>query len=142
MLDIKLIREQPVQVKEGIRKKGEDDTKVDDALDADEQRRDLLQKSEALKSRKNTVSAEVARRKAKSEDASALIAEMKQVAETIKSLDDALNVVEEKLRSILLQIPNIPHSSVPIGATPGENRTVATWGNPPVIDFAPKPTGS
>jgi len=139
MLDIKFVREQPDKVKEGVRKKGEDTSRVDETIALDEQRRELLQKSEALKSRKNTVSAEVARMKSKGEDASGLIAEMKIVADSIKSLDDTLKTVEEKLNSALLLIPNIPHPSVPVGRTPAENKVVATWGDEPVIDFTPRP---
>jgi seryl-tRNA synthetase len=139
MLDIKFVREHPDRVKEGVKKKGEDPSRVDAILTLDEQRRTFLQKSEALKSRKNTVSAEVARMKSKGEDASAVIAEMKIVADNIKSLDDTLKTVEEKLHSALLLVPNIPHPSVPVGKTPGENQVVATWGDEPVIDFTAKP---
>lgn len=139
MLDIKFVREHPDRVKEGVKKKGEDPSRVDAILTLDEQRREYLQKSEALKSRKNTVSAEVARMKSKGEDASAVIAKMKIVADNIKSLDDTLKTVEEKLHSALLLVPNIPHPSVPVGKTPAENQVVATWGDEPVIDFTPKP---
>jgi seryl-tRNA synthetase len=139
MLDIKLIREHPDQVKEGVTKKGEDPTRVDEILHLDGQRRELIQKSEALKNRKNTVSSEVARMKSKGEDASTVIAEMKAVAESIKSLDEELRTVDEHLRASLLLVPNIPHESVPVGKTPAENQVVATWGEEPTIDFKPKP---
>ncbi|HCV42982.1 MAG TPA: serine--tRNA ligase, partial [Bacteroidetes bacterium] len=117
MLDIRFIREQPDAVKTGIQRKGEDPARVDEILKLDEQRRQLLQKSEALKSRKNTVSAEVARMKSKGEDASAVIAEMKTVADNIKALDDELKGIEEKLHAALLLIPNIPHPTVTVGRT-------------------------
>jgi len=139
MLDIRFIREQPDAVKTGIQRKGEDPARVDEILRLDEQRRQLLQKSEALKSRKNTVSAEVARMKSKGEDASAVIAEMKTVADNIKVLDDELKGIEEKLHAALLLIPNIPHPTVPVGRTPAENQVVSTWGEEQVIDFKPKP---
>jgi seryl-tRNA synthetase len=139
MLDIRLIREKTEFVKEGISKKGEDATKVDDALALDEKRRHLLQQTEQLKAKKNSVSAEVAKKKSKGEDASAVFEEMRKVADKIKSLDDELAAVESDLRNVLLSIPNIPHTSVPLGKTPAENAVVATWGEPPVIDFPPKP---
>ena len=139
MLDIRMIREHPDTVKAGVQKKGEDPARVDEILKFDEQRRHLLQKSEALKSRKNTVSGDVARMKSKGEDASAVIAEMKAVAESIKSLDEELKTVDERLHSALLLVPNIPHPTVPAGKTPAENQVVATWGEVPVIDFTPKP---
>jgi seryl-tRNA synthetase len=139
MLDIKLIREHTSLVKEGIRKKGEDDARVDDALRLDEQRRSLIQKSETLKSRKNTVSVAVAKMKSKGQDAGSLIADMKSVADEIKLLDDELKKGEENLHAVLLQIPNIPHPSVPVGTSPAQNQVIATWGEPPVIDFPAKP---
>ncbi|MBI5472008.1 MAG: serine--tRNA ligase, partial [Ignavibacteriae bacterium] len=139
MLDIKFIRENKEVVKEGVANKGEDPTKVDDALVLDEKRRHLLQHAEQLKARKNAVSAEVAKKKAKGEEASTVFDEMRRVADEIKSLDDQLAQVESELRAMLLAIPNIPHPSVPVGKTPAENQIVAAWGEPPVIDFTPKP---
>ena len=119
--------------------KGEDPARVDEAVALDERRREILQKSEALKSKKNDVSAQVARLKSQGKDAAALIAEMRTVADTVKVLDEEWKSVEERLRSVLLQIPNVPHPSVPPGKTPADNRVIATWGEPPVIDFEPKP---
>ena len=139
MLDIRFIREHPDTVREGVARKGEDPVKVDEALRLDEQRRRLLQGTEALKSRKNTVSAEVARMKSQGQDATAVIAEMKTVADEIKQIDEELKGVEERLRATLLQIPNIPHPSVPSGKTPAENQSIATWGEPPAVDFPMRP---
>jgi seryl-tRNA synthetase len=139
MLDIRFIREHPDVVKEGVQKKGEDPSRIDEILQLDGKRRQLLQKNEALKSRKNTVSSDVARMKSQGEDASAVIAEMKIVSDNIKTLDDELKMVDDTLHSALLLVPNIPHPTVPVGKTPAENQVVATWGEDPVIDFKPKP---
>jgi seryl-tRNA synthetase len=139
MLDIKIIREQADTIRDGVRKKGEDPSRVDEVLRLDEQRRHTLQKVEALKSRKNSVSDEVARRKSKGEDAAPLIAEMRTVADEIKTLDGELARVGEQLHASLLLLPNIPHASVPPGRTPAENQVVATWGEEELIDFTPKP---
>ena len=139
MLDIKLIREKKDIVKEGVRKKGEDDARVDEAFGLDEERRHLLQKVESLKSRKNIVSAEVAKMKSKGEDATPVIGKMRAVADEIKAIDEQLRELEAHLHSVLLQIPNIPDSSVPVGRTPAENQVVSTWGREPVIDFQPLP---
>lgn len=139
MLDIKLLREHPDTVRDGIRRKGENPGRVDEALALDARRRQILQSGETLKSRKNSVSQQVAAMKAKKEDATAVIAEMRGVAEEIKALDEQLRGVEEELRAVMLQIPNIPDSSVPDGTSPADNRPIAHWGEPPVIDFPPKP---
>jgi seryl-tRNA synthetase len=139
MLDIKLLREQPDRVRAGIARKGEDTTLVDAALALDEQRRKLLQHGEGLKSKKNTVSQQVAAMKARKEDTTAVINEMRTVADEIKGLDTELRSVEERLQGTMLQMPNLPDDSVPDGRTPADNREIARWGAPPVIDFPPRP---
>jgi seryl-tRNA synthetase len=139
MLDIKLIREQTEVVRQGILRKGENGALVDEALACDTQRRQILQKAEALKSQKNVVSAQVAARKGKKEDATELITQMRSVADEIKTLDDTLRDVETRLHSVLLQIPNIPHPTVPDGKTPADNQPIFEWGQKPAIDFTPKP---
>jgi seryl-tRNA synthetase len=139
MLDIRLIREHPDRVRDGIGKKGENPANVDTALKLDEERRQLLQKAETLKSRKNTVSADVAKLKADGRDASAFILEMRGVADEIKKLDQVIGSVEEQLESVLLQIPNVPHESVPVGTSPADNKVIGEWGESPAVDFTVKP---
>ncbi|MBI1806404.1 MAG: serine--tRNA ligase [Ignavibacteria bacterium] len=138
MLDIKFIREHPDLVREGIQKKGAADS-VDEVLRLDAHRRELLQKVEHLKSHRNMVSEEVGKLKRTGKDAATVIAEMETVKNQIKSIDDELRGVEETLHGFMLTIPNIPHPSVPVGTKPEHNQEVATWGEPPVIDFKPKP---
>jgi seryl-tRNA synthetase len=139
MLDLKTIREHTESVKEGIRSKGEDPARIDEILTLDEKRRQLVQHSESLKSRKNTVSADVAALKAKKEDATALIEDMRAVADEIKTIDTELAGTEELLRAVLLTIPNIPHPSVPIGRGPAENKVIAEWGDDTPTDSALRP---
>ncbi len=139
MLDLKRIREHAEEVKEGVRRKGLDPSLVDEAVQLDEERRRSIQHAETLKSRKNAVSAQVAKMKSKGEDASTVIAEMRGVADEIKTADDELRSVEERLQAVMLSLPNIPHPSVPNGTTPADNKVIAEWGEPPIIDFTPKP---
>jgi seryl-tRNA synthetase len=139
MLDMKFLREHPDLVRAGVRSKGESPEQVDEALKLDEERRGILQAVETLKSKKNTVSARVAGMKSRGEDASAVITEMRSVAEEIKGFDERLRGVEEQLHAALLQIPNLPDPSVPVGSTPAENRVVSTWGEPPAVDYPVRP---
>jgi len=139
MLEVRFIREHPDLVKEGIVKKGGDPGKIDEVMLLDERRRTLIQRGEALKGRRNTVSAEVPRLKAGKQDASGLIAEMKNVSDEIKAVDGELKMIEQDIRNLLLQIPNVPHPTVPPGKTPADNQTVDTWGEVPEIDFSPRP---
>ena len=134
MLDIRFIREHPDLVKEGIRKKGEVDM-IDKVLELDASLRALIQKGEALKNRRNTVSEEIGKQKRDGKDAAAPIKEMEAVKNEIKSIDEELRRVEETLNKLLLAVPNIPHPSVPVGTKPTDNKEISKWGEKPVIDF-------
>ena len=126
MLDIKYIRENPQIVKQGILNKNEKDT-VDEILEADKEKRQLLTKTEELKARRNKVSQEVGRLKKAGENADSIVAEMKQVSEDIKQLDEQLRSVDEKLKELLLWVPNLPHSSVPVGKSEEDNVETKQW---------------
>ena len=138
MLDIKFIREHPDLVKEGINKKGGVDN-VDQILSLDTQRRELLQKGEVLKNRRNVVSEEIGKLKKSGQDASSALAEMENVKVQIKTFDEEIKQIEENLNKLMLSVPNVPHPSVPVGKTPNDNQEIAKWGEPPVVDFKPKP---
>lgn len=126
MLDLKFIRENPELVKKGIESKNEK-SRVDEVLQLDKQRRDILAVSEGLKAKSNQVSQEVGKLKKAGQDASAIIAEMKEVSDKIKEYDDKLSIVESELNDLLMYIPNLPHSSVPIGKTADDNVEVRKW---------------
>jgi len=126
MLDIKFIRENPEIVKQGIINKNEKDT-VDEILETDKERRKLLVTVEELKAKRNKVSQEVGRLKKAGENADDIVAEMKQVSEEIKQLDEQVRSVDEKLKELLLWVPNLPHSSVPVGKDEASNVVVKQW---------------
>ena len=126
MLDLKFIRENPELVKQGIESKNEK-SRVDEVLQLDKQRRDILAVNEELKAKRNQVSQEVGKLKKAGQDASAIIAEMKDVSDKIKEYDDKLAAVETELNDLLMYIPNLPHSSVPIGKSAEDNVEVRKW---------------
>ncbi len=126
MLDIKFIRENPEIVKQGILNKNEKDT-VNEILEADKEKRQLLTKTEELKARRNKVSQEVGRLKKAGENADSIVAEMKQVSEDIKQLDEQLRSVDDKLKELLMWVPNLPHSSVPVGKSEEDNVETKQW---------------
>jgi len=126
MLDIKFIRENPELVRRGIENKNEKN-KIDELLELDKQRRDIITKSEELKAKKNQVSQEVARLKKTGQDASKIIEEMKSVSNLIKEFDDKLSKTESELEKILMYIPNLPHKSVPVGKSSADNVEVRQW---------------
>ncbi|MCK5457207.1 MAG: serine--tRNA ligase, partial [Melioribacteraceae bacterium] len=110
----------------GILNKNEKDT-VNEILEVDREKRQLLTKTEELKARRNKVSQEVGRLKKAGENADNIVAEMKQVSEDIKQLDEQLRSVDDKLKELLLWVPNLPHSSVPVGKSEEDNVETKQW---------------
>jgi seryl-tRNA synthetase len=126
MLDIKFIRENPEIVKQGIINKNEKD-RVDEILALDEKRRKIISEAEELKAQKNQVSAKIPQMKKAGEATTQIFAEMKTVSDKISELDNQLKNIEDELNAILLFIPNLPHSSVPIGKTAEQNVEIRKW---------------
>jgi seryl-tRNA synthetase len=112
---------------------------LDGFLALDKERRELITATEQLKAQRNKASDEIARRKKAKENADALLSEMKQVSDRVKSADERIANLDTTQRELLLTIPNVPHASVPIGHSAAENVEVRRWGTPPQFDFAPKP---
>ncbi|MBR0585090.1 serine--tRNA ligase [Bacillus altitudinis MN12] len=139
MLDIKQLRTDFDQIKEKLAHRGEDLADFDKFGELDQKRRELIGKTEVLKSRRNEVSQQVAVLKREKKDADHIIQEMREVGDEIKKLDDELRTVEESLQTILFSIPNIPHDSVPVGETEDDNIEVRKWGEQPGFSFEPKP---
>jgi len=137
MLDLRFIRENPDLVKEALVRLNTT-APIDEILSLDEQRRGLLSEVETLKARRNAVSKEIGKMK-DGDKRQALIEEMREVGERIKGLDDQVRQVEEQLNEALLQVPNLPHESVPVGPDESENVVVRTWGQPKEFNFEPLP---
>lgn len=126
MLDLKFIRENPETVKKGIENKNEK-SRVDEILKLDEQRRELIVQTDELKSKRNVVSSQIPQMKKAGQDVTSVLAEMKRVSDEITHLDSQLKTVEDELDEILMYIPNIPHSSVPVGKSAEDNVEVRQW---------------
>ena len=126
MLDVKFIRENAEAVKQGLLNKNAKDI-VDEVLALDEERRSFISKTEDLKAKKNQVSAQIPQMKKVGHDTSSVFAEMKRVGDEIALLDGQLRDVEEKLENILRHTPNLAHSSVPVGKTAEDNVEVRQW---------------
>jgi seryl-tRNA synthetase len=105
----------------------------------DAERRQLITATERLKADRNKASDEIARRKRAGEDAAAILADMKRVSDEIKRADERINDLDERLHEFLLTVPNIPHSSVPVGKSAADNVEVRRWGSPPEFSFKPRP---
>jgi seryl-tRNA synthetase len=138
MLDIKFIRDNPDLVKDGIRKKYSS-VDIDQILDVDHQRREILTELEQLRERRNKVSGDIAVMKKNKEDATVQIAAMKEVGQTISQRGQQLRDIEEKLETLLLLVPNLPHESTPVGKDEAANVIVRHWGELPQMRFKPAP---
>jgi seryl-tRNA synthetase len=138
MLDIKFLRENLDLVKRKMLERGQD-IDLDRFSRLEAKRRNILQEVESLRSERNQASKEIGKKKAQKEDASSLIARMAEVSTRIKELDELLKETEDALQDLVMIIPNIPHESVAYGTSSEDNPVVRTWGEKPVLDFAPKP---
>ncbi|MBZ5564623.1 MAG: serine--tRNA ligase [Acidobacteriia bacterium] len=137
MLDLGFVRDNLELVKRKMEQRGVSDLLGNfEALDRE--RRKFLLEAETRKARRNKVSEEIAALKKQKQDASALIAEMKNVGAEIAGLDEKAKSYDEQLREILRNIPNLPHESVPVGRTAADNREVRRWGEPRKFEFEPK----
>jgi seryl-tRNA synthetase len=137
MLDLKLLQKQPELVAKALELR-HSSISVDEFLTMDERRRAALAEVEALKSQRNTESAEVARLKKSGQDASELMARLGDLSSRIKELDGETEAVKEQVQNWLLNVPNIPDASVPVGAGEEDNVEVSLWGEVPKFGFEPR----
>ena len=135
MLSLQFIRENPDLVREALQKRQSSEA-IDDVLALDERRRSLLTEVEALRAKRNEVSKQIGKTGDKPPQ---LIEEMRQMGDRTKALDEQVKTVEEQLNDLLLHVPNIPHTSVPVGKDESDNVEVRGWGKAPKFDFVPKP---
>ena len=136
MLDLKFVRDNLAVVEQALKNRNAS-VDLSEFIGLDKKRRELLVEVEALKSRRNTVSQEVSRLKKEKQDAEALIVEMRGVGDRISAMDAEVKEIEGKLAAILMYIPNVPHSSVPVGADEESNPEVRRWGEPRKFDKEP-----
>jgi seryl-tRNA synthetase len=137
MLDINLIRQEPDYVKDGMEKVGADPALIDRALELDERWRGLVTESEELKAERNRKSKQV--KDAADDERQELIEYLRNVGSRIDELDAEANELREELDALMLQIPNVPHERVPVGADESENVIRRTEGDRPEFHFDPLP---
>lgn len=136
MLDAKMIRANPDQVEAALKNRNLPGA-LNKFLALDEQRRSLLGQVEEIKQFRNQASQEVGKLKKQGQNPEELMEKVRQVGQEIKELDDKLDQVETDIEKILLNIPNIPDPSVPIGEDEKSNLEIRRWGEPRQFDFAP-----
>lgn len=137
MLDIKLLRTNFEEVEKALSTRNED-FDLSKFKDLDEKRRNLLGEVEALKAEQNATSKQIPMLKKEGKDVSSIMEDMKVLSEKIKTLNADVAQVEEELNNYMLTIPNIPHPSVPQGASDEDNIEIRKFGEPTKFDFEPK----
>lgn len=138
MLDIKVIRENPEEVKKALKTRNADyDEYINSILEIDEKRRKLSTETDALKAQQNKVTKQIPVMKKNGEDTTAIMAEMKEISEKIKADGALVSELEAKQKELLLCVPNIPSKTTPIGKDDSENVEVRKWGEPTKFEFEP-----
>jgi seryl-tRNA synthetase len=141
MLDIRVIRERPEFVRERLATRGQgDEARVEELLQLDEQRRKLLTEVESLKSQRNRASKEIGALMAqkKLEEAEARKKETREIGDRISAMDKEAASVAQARDRLMLQIPNLPHETVPAGRSAEDNNVIRTHGEQQQFDFKPK----
>ena len=143
MLDIKFIRENPDAVKSDLEKRQDKEKLewVDDLLDKDKEYRDLLQKNQDLRHKRNLVTEEINQLRKQGKDISAKVKEAKELPQKIKETDDRIKELQEKIHYYLMRLPNILHKSVPFGKDSNDNKEIKKCGEKPTFKFDLKTHG-
>jgi seryl-tRNA synthetase len=138
MLDIKRIRENYEEVRQAVESRMNGNFGLEAIPQLDENRRALLSQVEAMKYKQGQDSKQIPVMKKEGQDTSELMKEMKALSEQIKELDLQVTQIEDDIKNALLNVPNTPNPSVPVGKDDTENVEIRKWGEPPVFDFEEK----
>ena len=138
MLDIRLIRERPEEIERALAEKG-GAALVKELVASDVVRRRLIHESEELKAEHGRASQEMGKKQGAGGIPADVREAMRARSDKIKMLDTQVKEADEKVHALLLEIPNVPHPSVPRGTSDADNVEVRRWGTPRVFDFPPKP---
>jgi seryl-tRNA synthetase len=138
MLDIKLFRENPEDIKSLLSSRN-GKFPVDEIVSLDSERREILTKTDDLKAERNRGSREVAEIKRSGGDAASIMEKMKSLGDRIRENDAKILELDSRIQSMLLEIPNLPHSSVPAGEDESANVEIHSFGEIPVFEFDPRP---
>lgn len=132
MLDIDFIRQEPKKVKKACKDKDLNPKVVDNLLDLDQKRRDLIQKVQPLREERNKLNDQL-----KQEQSQELLEKARKIKSQLQDLEPQLKKVQESYQDLMLQIPNLPLDDVPVGDK-NTNQVLRTWGEKPDFDFPPQ----
>jgi seryl-tRNA synthetase len=134
MLDIRLLREKPDFVRERLATRGgEEGARLDELLKVDAERRKAETELQRLQSERNRLSKEIGAKKSRNEATKDLETEVKKIGDRIFDLEQRAASFDQQQRNLLLEIPNLPHESAPIGKDPSANKVIREWGKKPKL---------
>ncbi len=142
MLDVQLLRDNPDRVRQAIRdKRTGDPALVDTLLDLDEARREALTEMQTAQAEANSIARDIGALMAKGEKDAAQqrIQESGRLKARVKELEETGKGLDARFYKLMLEMPNLPHPSVPVGATEEDNQVVFEQGHKPAFDFTPQP---
>jgi len=139
MLDWKWIKENKEATEEALQKRGMDSEILEELFSEDEKRRTVQREVDILRQKRNEISRLVASLKREGQDPQDALREGEKIAGKIKEEEEKLREIEEQWKEKLLFIPNIPHSTVPVGKDENDNQEVKRWGEPRDFSFTPRP---
>ncbi|MDO5755046.1 MAG: serine--tRNA ligase [Tissierellia bacterium] len=137
MLDIKRIRNHPEEVKKALAKRN-GNYPIEELLEIDERRREIIQNVEKKKHEQNELGKKVPEMKKAGEDTTQLFQDLKKLSQSIKDMDEEVKGYDLKIKELLLEIPNTPNEKVPEGKDDSENETMRQWGEVREFTFEPK----
>jgi seryl-tRNA synthetase len=138
MLDMKELRDNFEQISAKLAKRGKD-YNLASFLEMDKTRRELIRESEDMKARQNAATKQIPQMKKEGKDTTEVMAEMKSLSDTLKTLEPKVKALEDKMEAFLLGVPNTPNETVPEGNDETDNVAVRFFGSPAAFDFEPKP---
>ena len=138
MLELAFVRDHLELVEQKLAQRGWS-MKLDQFREVDQNRRKLLTEVEGLKNQRNKASEEIGRLKKQGQDANGIIQEMKGLSDRIQQLDQEVGQLDVQMHEILVNLPNLPHASVPVGASAEQNVEVRRWSQPRQFSFPPRP---
>jgi len=134
MLDPKLIKEKPQMIRDMLKSRSVD-FDLDSLIESDQKRREFILKTDELRKKKNQVALQISQKKKAGEDASPILAEMKNIAADLSKCELEQESIENKYSKLAMTIPNLVHESVPVGVDESANKEIRKWGKIPDFDF-------
>src|SRR3989454_1368607 len=134
MLDPKLLRDNSDKIRKMLEARAVE-FPLDQLIKADEERRDIIIRTDEIRKKRNEIALEIARKKKGNVDVAKLIEQMQSASDDLRKLEETQVKTEDSYTKLSLSLPNLIHESVPIGRGDNANKEIKKWGKPPIFNF-------